>query len=306
MRAGPNELLAGVALDVVLGDPRWMPHPIAVFGWLVEQLEKFWRRTGIDERKAGFLFWFSAVIPAVALVWWTSRLWAPWINIYWIYSMLALRDLDMEAGRVIRAVRRKDLADARRMLARIVGRDTQHLDEPEVLRATIETVAENLNDAVVAPLFYLAIGGPAGMAAYKAINTLDSMVGYRNDRYRDFGWASARIDDAVNYLPARLSAVLLWLAALFLRYDPLRSYRVTVRDAWRQPSPNSGYPEAAMAGALGIRLGGLNYYGGVPSQKEYLGDPVRSLDQKVWEPVRHLLYGAAVLMVAIVWVVLKW
>lgn len=306
MRATPNELLAGVALDLLLGDARWLPHPIPVFGFVATQLEKLWRWTAIPARAAGALFWISAVAPATAFVWWTTRHWAPWVNIYWIYALLALRGLDLEAARVVRELRRNDLEAARHMLSRIVGRDTEHLDESEILRATVETVAENLNDAVVAPLFYLAIAGPAGMAAYKAINTLDSMVGYRNDRYLDFGWASARVDDAANYVPARLSAVLVWIAALLLRYDPLRSFRVTVRDARRQPSPNSGYPEAAMAGALGIRLGGLNYYGGVPSRKEHLGDPVRPLDHEVWEPTRHLLYGSAALIVAIVWVALQW
>src|SRR5205085_1386130 len=155
-----------------------------------------------------------------------------------------------------------DIAEARSKLAMIVGRDTAQLEEPEILRAAIETVAENLSDGVIAPLLYLALGGPVGMAAYKAINTLDSMVGYRDQRYSEFGWASARLDDLANFVPARLTAVLVWTCALMLGYDAGRSRRITLRDAKTQPSPNAGYPEAAVAGALGIRLGGVNFYHG--------------------------------------------
>jgi adenosylcobinamide-phosphate synthase len=218
---------------------------------------------------------------------------------YWIFSLLAIRDLDLESMRVIAKLRRRDLPGARRMLACIVGRDTADLDEPEVLRATIETVAENLSDAVVAPLFYLLLGGPVAMAAYKAVNTLDSMVGYRNERYREFGWASARLDDLANFVPARLTAVLVWLCAAALRYDLSRSVAVTLRDARLQPSPNSGYPEAAVAGALGIRLGGLNYYQGVPSRKQYLGDAIRPLDLGAWRKTRLLFYSASLLMIGL-------
>jgi adenosylcobinamide-phosphate synthase len=185
------------------------------------------------------------------------------------------------------------------MLAQIVGRDTESLDEKEVVRATIETIAENLSDAVIAPLFYLALGGPATMAAFKAVNTLDSMTGYRNERYREFGWASARMDDVANWIPARLTAALVWLCALLLRYDARRSIAVTLRDARLQPSPNAGYPEAAVAGALGVRLGGLNYYQGVASRKPYIGDGGRPLDLAAYTKARRLLYGASLLMVAL-------
>jgi adenosylcobinamide-phosphate synthase len=230
----------------------------------------------------------------------------PWISAYWIFSLLALRDLDFEAALVIRALRRQNIPEARRMLARIVGRDTGSLDEPEILRATIETIAENLSDAVIAPLFYLALGGPVAMAGYKAINTLDSMTGYRNERYREFGWAPARMDDAANFIPARLTALLLWIAAGLLRYDTRRSVAVTLRDARSQPSPNSGYPEAAVAGALGIRLGGLNYYQGVASRKPFLGDGERSLDLAAYARTRVLLYSSSLLMVLAVAGVMPW
>jgi adenosylcobinamide-phosphate synthase len=298
VRATGFEMLAGVGLDVLIGDPQWLPHPVRGFGWLAARLESLFRSAGLPLRLAGVLFWLSAVSVAgaavAASVVWLPR---PWISIYWIFALLAIRDLEFEAALVVRALRAQDLEGARRLLGRIVGRDTGSLDEAEVMRATVETVAENLSDAVVAPLFYLALAGPVGIGVYKAINTLDSMVGYRNIRYGEFGWASARADDLANLIPARLTAVLIWCCALILRYDTRRSVTVTLRDARRQPSPNSGYPEAAVAGALGIRLGGLNYYDGVPSRKEFLGDPVFPLSAGLFPKLRAILYGTAALMV---------
>ncbi len=292
----PLQVLAGFGLDLLLGDPRWAPHPVRGFGWVAERLESLWRRSRLPPQAAGILFWLSAMAVAYGVVWATL----PYGTVYWIWMLLATRSLDVEAALVLRRLEAGDLDGARQMLARIVGRDTARLEEPEILRAIIETVAENLNDAVVAPLFYLALAGPLGMAAYKAANTLDSMCGYRNERYRLFGWASARLDDVANYLPARLTAGLVWLCALLLRYDVRRSVQVTRRDAHRQPSPNAGYPEAAVAGALGIRLGGLNYYGGVASLKPYLGDPLRPPSRECFRQARRILYAAATLMVAAV------
>jgi adenosylcobinamide-phosphate synthase len=296
VRMAPYELAAGVGLDLALGDPRWFPHPVRGFGWLVIRLEAFWRATPLRPRGAGILFTVSAVGIACAVV----GLTLPWLNIFWIWTLLALRDLDFEATLVWRALERGDIEEARRKLAMIVGRDTGSLDESEILRAAIETIAENLSDAVIAPLFYLGVGGPVGMAAYKAINTLDSMVGYRNERYADFGWAAARLDDAANFIPARLSALLVWLCAFVCGYDAARSRRVTLRDAASQPSPNAGYPEAAVAGALGIRLGGVNFYKGVRSEKPYLGDAVRPLDKRAFQATRVLLYASSAVMLAIV------
>jgi adenosylcobinamide-phosphate synthase len=300
VRATVPELLAGVVLDLAIGDPQWLPHPVRGFGWIVARLERIWRATGLPLRIAGALLWVSAVgigsgAVAATMIW----LPRPWITVYWIFSLLAIRDLDFEAALVIRELRRGDLDGARRMLGRIVGRDTAALDEGEVLRATIETISENLSDAIIAPLFYLAIGGPVAMAAYKAVNTLDSMVGYRNKRHREFGWASARLDDAANWIPARLTAGLVWVCAMLLRYDARRSVAVTLRDARSQPSPNSGYPEAAVAGAIGVRLGGLNFYQGVASRKPFLGDGGRVADLAAYAQARRLLYGSSLLMVAL-------
>jgi adenosylcobinamide-phosphate synthase len=298
----PWQLLAGISLDLLLGDPRWLPHPVRGVGWLASRLERFWRSTGLPLRTAGVCFWSSVVAPAAAVVW----MMPDWMAVYWIWSLLALRGLDIEATKVIHYLAAGDLAAARWQLSMIVGRDTAVLQEPEILRAAIETVAENFNDAVVAPLFWLAVAGPAGMAAYKAINTLDSMVGYKNERYAEFGWASARLDDAAGFIPARISAALVWLAAALLRLDAVRSFRATLRDGRSQPSPNAGYPEAAFAGALRIRLGGMNFYGGVPSPKPYLGEPVRGITADVFSEARAILYASAFLMIALMLGVTAW
>ena len=286
-------IAAGVALDLALGDPRWLPHPVRWFGSGAMQWERMCRATGLPPRVSGLLFASGAVSGATAFV----RATLPRAAVYWIWALLAIRSLDEESKVVVEALNAGDLAKARRLLANIVGRDTGHLNEPEILRAVVETVAENLSDAVIAPLFYLAVAGPAGMAAYKAINTLDSMVGYRNEPYREFGWASARLDDVANWIPARLTAALVWIAAGLLGYDVRNSVRITLRDGASQPSPNAGYPEAAVAGAIGVRLGGLNYYSGVPSAKAHLGDPVRPLNADALRRARRILYAASALMV---------
>jgi adenosylcobinamide-phosphate synthase len=296
VRIAPYELLAGVALDLALGDPRWFPHPVRGFGWGAVQLERFWRATKLPLRWAGVCFTASCVTIACGLVWATL----PGLAIFWIWTLLALRDLDWEAALVWRALERGDIAEAREKLAMIVGRDTAHLEQPEILRAAIETVAENLSDAVIAPLLYLAIAGPIGMAAYKAINTLDSMVGYRDAGYGEFGWASARADDALNFVPARFTALLVWICSLVLGYDARQSRRITLRDASSQPSPNAGYPEAAVAGALGIQLGGVNFYQGVRVDKPRLGDALKPLDRHAFQSTRVLLYSSSALMLLLV------
>ncbi len=189
-------------------------------------------------------------------------------------TTLAGRDLWDHAMRVHRALRMGSLVSARVEVGRLVGRDTADLSEEEIVRATVESVSENTSDGIVAPLIYLALGGPACAMAYKAISTLDSMVGYRNDRYRDFGWASARADDLVNWVPARLTAVAMSIAATIRLGTGVSAWKICRRDAWRHPSPNSGWPEAAMAGALGVQLGGGNVYDGVLEVRARLGDPI--------------------------------
>jgi adenosylcobinamide-phosphate synthase len=295
----PVEIAAAAALDLVIGDPGWLPHPVRGFGRLSGYLETAWRAAGLRLKLAGALFWITAVGVAGAVVAFSLLVFPrPYSHIYWIFSLLAIRDLDSQSTAVIRALCANQLPVARERLAQIVGRDTQALDESDIVRASIETVAENLSDAVVAPLFYLALAGPAGMGLYKAINTLDSMVGHRNERYRDFGWFAARADDIVNFVPARLTAVLIVVAAWPLGLRARAAMRAILRDGSSQPSPNAGYPEAAVAGAIGVQLGGLNYYGGVPVVKPHLGAPAVSLTPAVFPGVRRLLYATSAIAVA--------
>jgi adenosylcobinamide-phosphate synthase len=219
---------------------------------------------------------------------------------------MAIRGLDSEAHNVMRFVEKGDLESARRQLSNIVGRDTADLSETEIIRAVIETVSENLSDGIIAPLFYLIVGGPAAMAAYKAINTLDSIVGHHDERYEKFGWASARLDDVANFLPARLTAVIVWLSTASLWMNIGRAFRITLRDAATQPSPNSGYPESAFAGAIGVQLGGSNYYNGVEIGKATMGDPVNPLNVEAWEYARALMYVSTFWMVLLAILVVGW
>lgn len=296
------ELLAGVTADLLLGDPRWLPHPVVGIGNFAAWLERVARASPLPLRLAGALVWIVVVGVTSGFVLWTcSVLPAPWPAIYWIYSLLALRSLDQHALAVIEALRDGDLVKGRAAVAMIVGRDTDQLDERGITRAVIETVAENMNDGVIAPLFWLAIGGPAAMAAYKAINTMDSLFGYRNERYREFGWCAARMDDVASWIPARLTALLIWIvAAVSPGLSWRRSVSCTLRDAQRQPSPNSGYPEAAAAGALGVQLGGVNHYQGVEATKATLGDDIVALTWAIYGPMRGILYGGTLLMVGVV------
>jgi adenosylcobinamide-phosphate synthase len=289
------ELGIAVTLDLLIGDPRGWPHPVRGLGWIAARLEVPLRGI-LPARGAGVLFWFLIVGIAAAVVWMMVTKLGAVAGVYWTYALLAIRSLDHETAHAAAALARGDLEAARAAIAMVVGRDTADLDEAGVLRAAIETMAENLSDAVVAPLFYWALGGPALMAAYKAVNTLDSMVGYKNERYREFGWWSARADDWANWIPARLTAVLIALAAWLLPgLRAAEAWRIAWRDGGSQPSPNSGWPEAAAAGALGVQLGGLNFYQGVASRKARLGDPARPLDLAAYRDCRHLHYAVSLL-----------
>ena len=300
MRSTAPELIAGVALDLALGDPRWLPHPVRAIGWWASRMEAL--LNGFAARRlAGAVFWLVVVAPVAALVWATVALTTHWISIYWIYSFLAIRSLDQETWQAIHLLQEGNLNGARGAISMVVGRDTAQLNDAGIVRAAIETLAENLADAIVAPLFYLAIGGPMLMAAYKAVNTLDSMVGYKNERYHDFGWFSARADDWANLIPARLTAVLIWICALAPGLRFKQSIHITFRDAGKQPSPNSGWPEAAMAGALGVQLGGVNYYQGRESIKEFLGDSIQPLSLEVYRNARVMLYAVSALAVILTW-----
>jgi adenosylcobinamide-phosphate synthase len=289
-----TNLICAFFLDLAIGDPNRLPHPVRIMGKYIDRMENFLRgHSSVNNgKKAGILLVISIVIPAIVItafiqeaLHWPSegvfRIVGAIILVYLTATTLALHELITAAGLVIEAVRVGNMADARKNLSMIVGRDTHNLSEEKTLRATIETVAENLSDGFVAPLFYLVIGGLPLAMGYKAINTLDSMVGYRNERYIHFGWAAAKLDDAANYIPARMTGLLIVIAAFCysLFKDPRtaasiarRAYFIMRRDGRNHSSPNSGVPEAAMAGALGVRLGGPSTYNGVLIVKSWIGD----------------------------------
>lgn len=212
------------------------------------------------------------------------------------WNCLAARSLQHESGLVAQALVAGDLEKARKQLSYIVGRDTENLKEADIWRGAVETVAENSSDGVIAPLLFLLLGGPVLGLAYKAVNTLDSMVGYKNEKYLLFGRASARFDDLANWVPARLTGLLMVLAAPFIGLSLKGAWRIMTRDGRNHSSPNSGIPEAAAAGALGVQLGGTNYYFGAAMEKPTIGDPLQSLDRSAWQRAVRLMYGAEALL----------
>ncbi len=295
LEIAPVILILAFLLDLAIGDPRWLPHPVRFIGAAIAGLEvvlrKVFRRPA-GERAAGVLLVLLIIIPAFAVT--AAIVLAATLHrsdpaalagsavlVYLTSTTIATRDLVDSARLVIDAVLNRDIVSARQRLSMIVGRDTQHLSEEAVLRATVETVAENISDGVIAPLFYLAVGGLPLAMTYKAVNTLDSMVGYKNDRYLHIGRASARLDDVANFIPARITGLLVVFAVFLLTLagkakrplmDARRALTVMLRDGRKHSSPNSGIPEAAVAGGLGVVLGGPSTYGGIIVEKPYIGE----------------------------------
>jgi adenosylcobinamide-phosphate synthase len=267
----PSRFVAAYALDWIAGDPRSMPHPVRLIGAAISHGERLLRRPAKPEIELleGSLL-TAAVVAGAWAVARVVRKAGPIAEILLGWTTLATRDLLDESTAVVQAVEAGDLPQARRLLSRIVGRDTDSLDAPDILRAVIETLAEGLCDGVVAPLIYLALGGVPAAFAYKAINTLDSMIGHPEPPYRYFGRVAARLDDAANFVPARVAASAICAAALLTKHDARQAWYIFLRDGSHHPSPNAGQSEAAMAGALGVRLGGTNYYGGESSPKPVL------------------------------------
>jgi len=302
----PMQILAATALDLVLGDPRWLPHPVRGIGWLASRLEGLARRGLGPTRLAGLLTALFVVALAGLAAWGLMRAAAqidPWaaeiVAVLVIYTTIAPCDLARHSRRVFRALADGDLATARLAVANIVGRDVARLDASGVARAAVESVAESTVDGVTAPLFYAFLAGPVGAVVYRAVNTLDSMFGHRDDRYRDFGWAAARIDDVANYVPARLTAPLLCLAALVLGQRPLAALRILIRDGRKHPSPNAGLTEAAMAGALGVQLGGRVWYDGEPIDKPTIGDDLEPVGPRHIRAANALMFATTGLFLAV-------
>lgn len=303
-------LLSGFGLDLLLGDPHSFPHPVVAIGKLISALEKLLRRlfpaTRNGERLAGGILWVlvvsvSAGIPALLL--WLCRSISPWLGLaaesVMCWQILAAKSLRTESMKVCRALSAGDTEGARHAVSMIVGRDTARLDRQGIARAAVETVAENTSDGVVAPMVFLAIGGAPLGFFYKAVNTMDSMLGYVEPPYRDFGFVPAKMDDVMNYLPARLSGLLMLAAGTLLGMDAKNGWRIFRRDRYNHASPNSAQTESVCAGLLGLRLAGDAWYHGALHKKPYIGDPVREVEPEDIPRACRLLYGTAFLSLAL-------
>jgi adenosylcobinamide-phosphate synthase len=294
-------LILGFIFDLLLGDPPWLPHPVRLIGRLASWAEPHCRRLMRNAYLAGAVFTLAVVTATGGGVWvviWGLQQLHPVLAglamVYLMYAGLAVRGLAQEATAVWHKLQADDILGARQQLSRIVGRDTERLETPEVVRATVETVAESTVDGILAPIFFAALSGAPGLWAYKAVNTLDSMVGHREAPYKRFGWAAARLDDVANFIPARLGLLLFGVGTWLVGGAPGRCWRIGWRDGGKHPSPNAGISEAAMAGALGVRLGGRNTYDGVEEVRPYLGDPVQPLETSCIPQAIRIMYATSI------------
>lgn len=300
--------VAAFILDCLIGDPRSKFHPVVLIGNLIAWLEKrFYRAEDSNMTKfsMGFLLMLLVLLISYDVAWGvvTAAAGESWLS-YGVQALLlsftiSPRSLAAAGKEIQQYLWADDLAEARKKVGWIVGRDTQSLDASEVTRATVETIAENIVDGIIAPFFFFFLGGVPLAVAYRAANTMDSMLGYKNDKYLYFGRAAARLDDVLNYIPARITGILLVLAAGILRLDMKNAWRIMRRDAAQHPSPNGGFPEAATAGALGIRLGGMNSYFGKPHFRAYMGDPLETLAAPHITGAIRLMYTATVLFLLV-------
>ncbi len=300
--------------DLIFGDPEWLPHPVRGMGRLIDALERclgrkdtLWtgRIKGIIlvfvvagmSACCAYLFIgiFGKINPLLGALAW----------VYLGYACVSTKDLRLKAKAILKALEEGSIIKAQKELSKIVGRDTRNLDKDRMTVAAIESIAENTNDGIIAPLFYLILGGPVLAIVYKSINTLDSMVGHRNERYLHFGWFSAKLDDIVNFIPARICGILISISCVFNGKRFRQSFQTMIRDGSKRLSPNGGVCEAAMAGALGIRLGGIWAYQGKIITSPYLGDDKRAIRSSFITEALAISFLASILMVSL-GVTLKW
>ena len=299
-------LILGFFLDLIVGDPHWMPHPIVFIGRLISATEKAMRKifpkTVLGENFAGAAVWIVVVTVSTGLpllILWlaygVNRFLGLAVETILCAQILATKSLRTESMKVYSALKTGDLEKARYAVSMIVGRDTQRLDEAGVTRAAVETVAENTSDGIIAPMLFLAIGGAPLGFFYKAVNTMDSMLGYVELPYKNVGLVPAKMDDLFNYIPARLSALLMLTAGTLLGMDSRNGWRIFKRDRYNHASPNSAQTESVCAGLLGLRLAGDAWYHGVLHKKKYIGDPLREIEPEDIPKACRLLYATAFL-----------
>ena len=303
--------ITGFLLDFIFGDPVWLYHPVRVIGNFIsfgeKTLRKIFRKTPGGELAAGAVLWFltaglSFLIPFAVLA--GAQMLHPvlrfLIESFWCYQILAARCLVNESGKVYDRLKENDLPGARKAVSMIVGRDTENLTVEGVTKAAVETVAENTSDGVTAPLLFLILGGAPLGFLYKAVNTMDSMLGYKNEKYLYFGRFPARMDDVFNYVPSRITALLMTAAAFLTGMDGKNAWKIYLRDRRKHASPNAAQTEAVCAGALRVRLAGDAVYFGKLYKKEYLGDSLRPIESEDIRRAGRLMYVTAVLMLMVV------
>ena len=299
-------LPAGFVLDLIFGDPRWLYHPVCLIGKLISLLEKGIRRIFPKSQKGELAGGCLEVLLVCGLCFLVPfgilhvlYGWQPWLGFlletFWCYQLLATKSLKTESMKVYDRLVNGTLEEARYAVSMIVGRDTKSLTPEGVTKAAVETVAENTSDGIIAPMFYMAIGGAPFMFLYKGINTMDSMLGYKNDRYLYFGRCAAKLDDAANYIPARVSGWLMVAGTLFVGLDTKNAAKIYRRDRRNHASPNSAQTEAAMAGALDVQLAGNAYYFGKLYEKPTIGDAIRKVEAEDIPRANRLLYSTSVL-----------
>lgn len=296
-----------VLIDILIGDPPHLPHPVKWIGTGISRLEKVLNKGAFRKGKGivMLLIMLAAVFMITAFIIWASYqihfLIGIVVESVLISATIAQRNLKEHSLAVYEPLKNGDLMESRVRLSYIVGRDTDQLDEGEIVRGTVETVAENTSDGVTAPLFWGLIGGAPLAFVYRTINTCDSMVGYKNDRYQDFGWASAKMDDLVNLIPSRLTGFLMLLGNRPESGSVKQAWSTLLRDAKRHPSPNSGWGEAAVAALLGVQLGGVNYYKGVVSNRAKMGDPLIPLSKEHILKANTILTKTVLLFLLMLW-----
>lgn len=299
-------LIIGFGIDLVVGDPHGFPHPVILIGKLIDALEhglrKMLPKTASGEKVAGALLWLvvvlvSSLFPALLL--WFCHSVSPWLRLgvesIMCWQILATKSLQDESMKVYHALESGDIMMSRYAVSMIVGRDTAELDDAGVTRAAVETVAENTSDGIVAPLIFLAIGGAPLGFFYKAVNTMDSMLGYVEPPYKNIGLVPAKMDDIVNFVPARISALLMLMAGGLLRLNVKNGWKIFCRDRFNHASPNSAQTESVCAGLLGLRLAGDAWYHGVLHKKKYIGDALREIEHEDIPRAGRLLYVTALL-----------
>ena len=293
-------MILGYIMDLVFGDPYWFPHPVRFIGKLISKTEKFIRKHAKSEESLkywGILMWLVPVVTTAVVTTFIVKIASfnkyveIFVSAFIIYTTLSTKCLKDEATKIYKVLETGDIKKSRVQLSYIVGRDTTNLSQSEIIRATVETVAENTVDGTISPMFYGFLFGPVGAMTYKAINTLDSMVGYKNDKYLNLGCVSAKLDDVANFIPARLTAIFMPLGAFLCGMNGINSFKIAIRDRKNHKSPNCAFAEGAAAGAIGVQLGGTNIYFGQEVYKPTIGDKKRELENYDIVRMNKLMYA---------------